>query len=87
MEHTSPHAASPDIAPPQCDAEITDTRAWTRTSLAPEDWLIPLPDACLAEIGWNFVSSVDKSSMSTTRRWRTPARPFTMSRTCSDAGT
>ena len=49
MEHTSPHAASPDIAPPQCDAEITDTRAWTRTSISPADWLIPLPEACLAE--------------------------------------
>ncbi|MCZ6872363.1 MAG: TauD/TfdA family dioxygenase, partial [bacterium] len=29
--------------------EIKDNSAWHRDSLSPEDWLIPLPEACIAE--------------------------------------
>jgi alpha-ketoglutarate-dependent taurine dioxygenase len=29
---------------------ITDKRAWKRETLSPEDWLVPLPQACVAEL-------------------------------------
>jgi hypothetical protein len=41
----------PDTTRPHMlDEEVTDARAWTRASVSPEDWLIPLPAACIAEL-------------------------------------
>ena len=36
--------------PRMLDEEVTDTRAWQRHTVSPEDWLIPLPAACIAEL-------------------------------------
>ena len=35
------------VLPPE---EIEPTKAWTRDSISPERWLIPLPEACVAEL-------------------------------------
>ena len=36
--------------PRMLDEEITDARAWKRHTVSPEDWLIPLPATCIAEL-------------------------------------
>ena len=36
--------------PPLIHHEIKDQRAWVREGLSPQDWLVPLPEACLLEL-------------------------------------
>ncbi|MSO76944.1 MAG: hypothetical protein EXQ87_08550 [Alphaproteobacteria bacterium] len=38
------------VTPTILDRAITGRKAWTRADLAPADWLVPIPDKCLAEI-------------------------------------
>jgi len=41
---------APGNAPPMPASPIRDGRAWTRATLRREDWLLPLPADCLAEV-------------------------------------
>jgi hypothetical protein len=36
--------------PQMLHEQITDERAWKRQALSPEDWLVPFPQACVAEL-------------------------------------
>src|SRR3989442_12454787 len=39
-----------EAAVPIPAGDVEGDKAWSRQSLSPEAWLIPLPDACLAEL-------------------------------------
>jgi alpha-ketoglutarate-dependent taurine dioxygenase len=39
-----------ETMPQMLHEQITDERAWKRETLSPEDWLVPFPQACVAEL-------------------------------------
>lgn len=50
MQTTATASPRRNPAVPIFDADITPRRAWTRASLSPEDWAVPVPPACLHEL-------------------------------------
>ena len=49
MRHVADFRSANETTPKLLIDEIKDDSAWNRDSLSPEDWLIPLPKACMAE--------------------------------------
>jgi alpha-ketoglutarate-dependent taurine dioxygenase len=39
-----------ETMPRMLQEQVTDERAWKRETLSPEDWLVPFPQACVAEL-------------------------------------
>jgi alpha-ketoglutarate-dependent taurine dioxygenase len=50
MQHGATLLGLNETMPQMLHEEITDERAWKRETLAPEDWLVSFPQACVAEL-------------------------------------
>jgi alpha-ketoglutarate-dependent taurine dioxygenase len=50
MQHGAPFLGHNTRMSQRLHEEITDERAWKRETVSPEDWLVPFPQACVAEL-------------------------------------
>jgi alpha-ketoglutarate-dependent taurine dioxygenase len=50
MQHGATFLSLNKAIPPMLHEDITDERAWKRETLSPADWLVPFPQACVAEL-------------------------------------
>ena len=50
MQQGSALLSLDETTPQMLREAITDKRAWKRETLSPADWLVPFPQACVAEL-------------------------------------